>query len=258
MTEETEATSTATRRHAVSILKANSFRVVDGKQIVGTCFKVAGSNYLITCAHVVTNAWSQSNSTLRILDANDTSHVFEVTAGDRGLDVAILSCPTFPEVEGLCLGSYDDIEEGDEVLFTGFPFGYDYHVTHKGMVSAKALINGRQSIQVDASVNRGNSGGPCAVYRDGNVVVVGIVATRLVGYNHAVFDREHASLLKQIQGFGENYGIVIGVTRMLGMVFNIFSPILKEMDRFLNVGFGEAVSIDYAKSAIASISNGED
>lgn len=246
---------TDSQRHVVSILKANSFRVVDGKQIVGTCFKVAGSDFLITCAHVVTNSWSQSISTLRILDQNDISHVFEVTSCDRGLDVAILSCATFPSVEGLHLGSYDDIEEGDEVLFTGFPFGYDYHVTHKGMVSAKALINSRQSIQVDASVNRGNSGGPCAISVGGKVVVVGIVATRLVGYNHQVFEREHRSLLEQIQGFGDKNTLTVAFTRMIAVVFNIFSPILKQMDRFLNVGLGEAVSIDYAKNAIAAIHN---
>ena len=74
----------------------------------------------------------------------------------------------------------DDIELGERVLVSGFPYGELYSNTIKvtgGMVSAvKGMGDDSAQFQMDAAVQPGNSGGP--IY-DENGNIVGVVISRL-------------------------------------------------------------------------------
>ena len=74
----------------------------------------------------------------------------------------------------------DDIELGERVLVSGFPYGELYSNTIKvtgGMVSAvKGMGDDSAQFQMDAAVQPGNSGGP--IY-DENGNIVGVVVAQL-------------------------------------------------------------------------------
>ncbi len=108
---------------------------------------------------------------------------YDPVKGFNGSDVALLSVSgsNFP---ALPLGSIDQLAEGDDLVIVGYPglvsgLGssiLDYSASTeptvtKGVVSAIKQAKGdrKNLVQTDASVNKGNSGGP-ALSSDGKVV----------------------------------------------------------------------------------------
>ena len=84
-----------------------------------------------------------------------------------------------------------NIEMGMEVAFLGYPFG-KYPITcHKGMVSSIYQREAVSFIQIDASVNSGNSGGPLFLPGTGEVVV--IITRKENGITH-IFSKLKQSL----------------------------------------------------------------
>jgi len=235
-------------RDFIPEIKSATFAIAQGDKIIGTCFISDTNNCIITARHVVFDRHSNKISSLKILDHQNKKHDFIIVGHDPGSDIAILESHSLNAENKLEMGDYSDIQEGDEILLCGFPFGSKYHVTHKGMISAKSIINGRESIQIDASVNQGNSGGPCIIIMDNKIKVVGVIVTRLVGANLDVFHDNHKQLNASLQK--EKDDTKKGWFKVFMTLFNVFSPILAELDRFINVGFGEAVSINYVKNWI--------
>ncbi|MCP5245161.1 MAG: trypsin-like peptidase domain-containing protein [Burkholderiales bacterium] len=238
-------------RKVIASIKPAIFPVYSKEEIIGTCF-ICKSKHVITCAHVV------ENSEEPIVEINGKKVKLIPVFKDRSWDVAIceLSDDVFDYNFGLELGAYDDAAEGDDALMCGFPLGLGYHVTHKGMISAKDIINGRYSFQIDASINRGNSGGPCIILKDGNPIVVGVIATRLV-------DIDFTQLQDLANAFKENgqrssekttgKEITGSIARLMLTLTDHVGITLNQFNRYLNVGFGEAVSIDYVTHAINNI-----
>jgi len=59
------------------------------------------------------------------------------------------------------LGTHNDVQIGTQVLILGFPFKLEHFTAHVGYVSSKYVNKqGINMIQLDASTNNGNSGGP--------------------------------------------------------------------------------------------------
>lgn len=139
----------------------------------------------------------------------------------------------------LQIGRYESIEEGNDLIFMGFPFGVNRIVTHKGMVSYKGQINisgssGGKSIaavQIDGIVNRGNSGGPLISVSQGKVVGV-IKAT-------------YGNVGPYLQSINEGKIRAEGIG--LGQIdFGIFTrEVTSAIDRHIQMGIGYAVSANY-------------
>ncbi len=120
---------------------------------------ISKDGYIITNNHVVANATEVSVS------LNDNREfIAKVVGTDSQSDIALLKIEgdNFPY---LTFGNSDALKVGEWVLAVGNPFNLTSTVT-AGIVSAKNRSNvgdgslGIQSfIQVDAAVNRGNSGG---------------------------------------------------------------------------------------------------
>ncbi|RLW69189.1 MAG: hypothetical protein B6D68_02415, partial [spirochete symbiont of Stewartia floridana] len=126
--------------------------------------------YVLTNNHVVDGA-DEIEITL-----ND-ERVFsgELVGGDSLRDLALVSFQTREEVPIAKLGDSDEVWVGDWVLAIGSPLGLDSTVT-AGIISAKGRTVGvspgqryTDYLQTDASINRGNSGGPL-VNLDGEVI----------------------------------------------------------------------------------------
>ncbi len=98
----------------------------------------------------------------------------ELIGKDTKTDIALLKVNSPKELKAVKFGSSDAIKVGDWVIAIGNPFGLGGSVT-VGIISAKARnINSGpydDYLQTDASINKGNSGGPL-FNMDGEVVGV--------------------------------------------------------------------------------------
>ena len=150
---------------------------------LGSGFVVdAAKGYIVTNNHVIADA-----DEINVVLHNDRTIKAELIGHDPKLDIALLKIPT----EGLSLkavefGDSDVIRVGDWVLAIGNPFGLGGTVT-AGIISARARdINAGpydDFLQTDASINRGNSGGPMFNV-DGKVI----------GINTAIFSPSGGSV----------------------------------------------------------------
>jgi serine protease Do len=153
-----------------------------GKEVVtgqGSGFFISQDGYAVTNNHVVQNA---ENVTVTTDDGK--THDAKVIGADSRTDLALIKVDggDFPYVKL----SDNSPRVGDWVLAVGNPFGLGGTVT-AGIVSARGRDIGAgpydDFIQIDAPVNKGNSGGPTFDV-DGNVI----------GVNTAIFSPSGGSV----------------------------------------------------------------
>ena len=133
----------------------------------GSGFIISEDGYVVTNNHVVGDA-----SKIVVVTDDGDEHEVDVVGTDERTDLALLKIKSkqkYPFVEF----SKKTARVGDWVLAVGNPFGLGGTVT-AGIVSAHNRDIGSSPynyLQIDAAVNRGNSGGP-AFSLDGKVVGV--------------------------------------------------------------------------------------
>ncbi|MEO3427301.1 DegQ family serine endoprotease [Pelagibius sp. CAU 1746] len=136
---------------------------------LGSGFIVDPAGYVVTNNHVVDHA---SEVTIRLTD--ESVYPAKVIGVDPQTDLALLKIDAGKPLPALTLGDSDQAEVGDWVMAVGNPFGLGGTVT-AGIISARGrnIQAGPYDdfLQIDASINRGNSGGPLFDL-DGNVVGV--------------------------------------------------------------------------------------
>ena len=118
----------------------------------------AEKGIVVTNNHVVKDA-----DEVRVIFHDDESVEAEVIGRDDKTDLAILKVETDKKLTAVKFGDSDVLRVGDWVVAIGNPFGLGGTVT-AGIVSARSrdIRSGPYDdyIQTDASINRGNSGGP--------------------------------------------------------------------------------------------------
>jgi serine protease Do len=141
------------------------------KQIItgeGSGFFISPDGYIVTNNHVVDHA-----KNVQVTTDNGTTYKAKVIGTDPKTDLALIkvdSDKTFPFVKF----AEQTPRVGDWVVAVGNPFGLGGTVT-AGIVSARGRDIGSgpydDYIQIDAPINKGNSGGP-AFDTNGNVIGV--------------------------------------------------------------------------------------
>jgi serine protease Do len=134
---------------------------------LGSGFIIDPAGYVVTNNHVVGNA-----DKVDVIFQDDSHHIAKIVGKDAKSDLALLKIEAPKPLPFVKFGDSDKARVGDWVFAVGNPFGLGGTVT-KGIISAR----GRQAedgnyidfLQVDASINRGNSGGP-TFDLDGNVL----------------------------------------------------------------------------------------
>ncbi|HML11413.1 MAG TPA: Do family serine endopeptidase [Stellaceae bacterium] len=125
---------------------------------LGSGFIIDPSGLIVTNAHVVANA-DQITVTL----SDDTVLQAQVIGRDSVTDLALLKVDAKTPLPAASWGDSSKAKVGDWVLAIGNPFGLGGTVT-AGIISATArdIHSGPYDdyLQTDASINRGNSGGP--------------------------------------------------------------------------------------------------
>ena len=138
----------------------------------GSGFFITGEGHIVTNNHVVENAVE-----IEIITDNGSVLEAELVGTDPETDLAVLKVTnsgTYPFVD---FGSSKQLRRGDWVVAVGSPLGFSGTAT-AGIVSALGKPGDfRRSqtytdyLQIDAAINRGNSGGPTF---DMNGRVVGV------------------------------------------------------------------------------------
>ncbi len=118
----------------------------------------AEKGLVITNNHVVKDA-----EEVRITFHDDETLEAEVIGRDEKIDLAVLKVVTDKKLTAIKFGDSDVMRVGDWIVAIGNPFGLGGTVT-TGIISARKrdIQSGPYDdyIQTDASINRGNSGGP--------------------------------------------------------------------------------------------------
>jgi serine protease Do len=125
---------------------------------LGSGFIIDGSGLIVTNNHVIANA-QQITVTL----SDNTALQAQVVGRDAVTDLALLKVDAKTPLPAAKWGDSSKVRVGDWVLAIGNPFGLGGTVT-AGIISATARdIHSSpydDYLQTDASINRGNSGGP--------------------------------------------------------------------------------------------------
>ena len=151
-------------------------------QSLGSGFIIDSKGIVVTNNHVIENA-----DQITISLSNEDSYEATVIGRDAKTDIAVLRFdPEGADITAVSFGDSDGLRVGDWVMAIGNPFGLGGTVT-AGIVSARGRDIGSgpydDFIQTDASINRGNSGGPL-FDMDGNVI----------GINTAIFSQTGGSV----------------------------------------------------------------
>ncbi len=137
---------------------------------VGTGFIVDAAGYIVTNNHVVQSSSGRNVASVQVTTSDGGSFTGKVVGTDPRSDLALVKI----EASGLTalkIGNLDDVQVGQDVVAIGYALdlkggeGPSYSVT-RGIISAKnRAISESQfgllgSVQTDAAINHGNSGGP--------------------------------------------------------------------------------------------------
>jgi S1-C subfamily serine protease len=128
----------------------------------GSGFVIDPRGYILTNFHVVQGAQS-----IEVVLGDQSRYPAKFIGADQRNDVALIQIdPKGKKLASLTLGDSAALQVGQKVLAIGNPFGFQSTLT-TGVVSALGrTVQTSQStfideaIQTDASINRGNSGGP--------------------------------------------------------------------------------------------------
>jgi serine protease Do len=167
--------------------------IVDGKEGV-----------IVTNNHVIDGA-----EEIQVNLHDGTKLKAELIGKDTKTDIALLKVKSQKELKAVKFGSSSGIRVGDWVMAIGNPFGLGGTVT-VGIISAKARnINSGpydDYLQTDASINKGNSGGPL-FNMDGEVVGVNTAIISptggSIGIGFAVPADTVQPVVEQLRQFGE-------------------------------------------------------
>lgn len=186
----------------------------------GSGFVWDTQGHIVTNYHVVKNADS-----LAVNFGDDNAVNATVVGADPRNDLAVIQVDSLPAgIEPLAVGDSSTLRVGQTAIAIGNPFGQFERTLTTGVVSAlnrtietdSQVLRG--AIQTDASINRGNSGGPL-------LDSLG----RLIGVNSAIFSPSGTSA-------GVGFAIPVNTVKKV-------APVLIEQGRFPHPWLG-AVGYD--------------
>ncbi len=171
---------------------------------LGSGFIIDASGLVVTNNHVIDGA-----DEITVIQNDGTKIKAELIGVDKKTDLALLKFTPVKPVTAVKFGDSDKLRLGEWVIAIGNPFSLGGSVT-AGIVSARNrdINNGPYDsyIQTDASINRGNSGGPL-FNLDGEVVGVNTLIISptggSIGLGFAVPSKTVAGVIDQLREYKE-------------------------------------------------------
>ena len=124
---------------------------------LGTGFVYDAMGHIVTNAHVVEGAVE-----VDVIFSDKSRFDATIVGADARADLAVIKVDVDPSIlKPLTMGNSSQLRIGEQVVAIGNPFGFTGSLT-TGVVSqlGRSLSNLADLIQIDAAINRGNSGGP--------------------------------------------------------------------------------------------------
>ncbi len=134
-------------------------------QSLGSGFIISADGYVVTNNHVVAPGNRNATiETITVIMPDRTEYEATLVGRDPASDIAVLKINADRDLPFVKFGDSESARVGDWVIAIGNPFGLGGTVT-TGIVSAIHRNTGQggaydRFLQTDASINRGNSGGP--------------------------------------------------------------------------------------------------
>lgn len=148
---------------------------------LGSGFIIDARGYIVTNNHVIAEA-----DEVRVILHDNTELPAKIVGRDPEMDLAVLKVESKQPLKPVAWGESSRARVGEWVLAIGNPLGLGGSVT-AGIISARGRDIGAgrfdDFIQTDASINKGNSGGPL-FNRNGEVI----------GINTAIFSQSGGSI----------------------------------------------------------------
>ncbi|MFN3424383.1 MAG: Do family serine endopeptidase [Novosphingobium meiothermophilum] len=149
-------------------------------QSLGSGFIISADGYVVTNNHVITADGQGQVESITVTMADGTEYPARLIGKDAASDLAVLKISGSKPFPFVKFGDSRQARVGDWVIAIGNPFGLGGTVT-QGIISAVYRNTGSGSaydryLQTDASINRGNSGGPMFD-----------MAGNVIGINNAIF-----------------------------------------------------------------------
>ena len=171
---------------------------------LGSGFIIDAAGIVVTNNHVIADA-----DEINVIMNDGTKIKAELVGVDKKTDIAVLKFKPVKPLVAVKFGDSDKLRLGEWVIAIGNPFSLGGSVT-AGIVSARNrdISQGPYDsyIQTDASINRGNSGGPL-FNLEGEVVGVNTLIISptggSIGLGFAVPSKTVSRVVDQLQQFGE-------------------------------------------------------
>ena len=179
---------------------------------LGSGFIIDRAGIIVTNNHVIQDA-----DEITVILHDNTSLKAKLLGRDPKTDLAVLQVKPEKKLSAVPFGNSDQLRVGDWVMAIGNPFGLGGTVT-AGIVSARGRnINSGpydDYIQTDASINRGNSGGPL-FNMDGEVVGINTAIFSptggSIGIGFSIPASTAVSVIDQLRNFGRTRRGWLGV-----------------------------------------------
>lgn len=240
----------------------------EGKRLgSGSGFKAG--KWLITNNHVIHVPGATHVNIRFVADDGYTTvaeQEFEVTdfklergSDEDHWDYAIFVLPSeFQAIPSLQLSEKDDNQIGSSIALFGFQFEQENLSIHAGVIASKSNRGNVRKLQLDASVNRGNSGGPLVDPVTGTVI--GIVTRKETGLTGQLenLKQVYESLLQMSQQFRlppgmSDFACGFDASDALNLILPQFRTIAREIDRSANVGIGFAFELERVRQELSDL-----
>ncbi|MDE2596878.1 MAG: Do family serine endopeptidase [Sphingomonadales bacterium] len=149
-------------------------------QSLGSGFIISADGYVVTNNHVITADGQGEVESITVTMPDGAEFPAKLAGRDAASDLAVLKITSTKPLPFVKFGDSRNAKVGDWVIAIGNPFGLGGTVT-AGIISAVYRSTGSGSaydryLQTDASINRGNSGGPMFDMKG-----------QVIGINNAIF-----------------------------------------------------------------------
>lgn len=149
-------------------------------QSLGSGFIISADGYVVTNNHVITADGQGEVESITVIMPDGTEYPAKLVGKDAPSDLAVLKISSPKVLPFVKFGDSRTARVGDWVIAIGNPFGLGGTVT-SGIISAVTRSTGSGTaydryLQTDASINRGNSGGPMFDMKG-----------QVIGINNAIF-----------------------------------------------------------------------
>ena len=171
---------------------------------IGSGFLISSDGYIVTNGHVI-----EDSNDININLFDGSKYKAKIIGIDKKTDLALLKISTNKELKFARFGDSNKARIGDWIIVIGNPYGLGGSVS-AGIISARGrdINNGQLDdyIQTDASINKGNSGGPLFNTKG---EVIGISSSIYspsggsVGIGFATTSSNAIQIIRQLKDIGE-------------------------------------------------------